>query len=157
MRPLTRPRLLLRARGGRYAESAAAASIKFTGIVFTGGSNILTPLVLVATRSRRPLRDREHRGIYIPNLCSTPLYGRACKNFTMHRLTGKTRMIRLGYHMLKKVWWCIEPFRMWQTDGRTDEQNCYINVLTRNRNGIQLEVNFVMTVGYCMLAYRIEI
>jgi len=32
--------------------------------------------------------------------------------------TGKTRM--MGYHMLKKVWWCIKPFRhdtgTWQTE-----------------------------------------
>jgi len=41
-----------------------------------------------------------------------------------------------GYHMLKKVWWCIKPFwyntGTWQTDGQTDDRtdgrNSYISI-----------------------------
>jgi len=99
-------------------------------------STLLLTYLLTSRRSfswrKKHLWHRIAKFIY-PPVFNAPVGSTwLCRNFA--KMTGKTRMI-LSHHVLKKVRWCVKPFRYntgtWQTDRRTDgwTELLLINVL----------------------------
>ena len=83
----------------------------------------------------------ENREFFLPHLYLTPRRGWPRRNFVKMFDASKTRMIGLGYRMVKILWLYVKPFSSDTGTLRTDGHICYINIahqhtalLTRDKN-----------------------